>query len=98
MKCQRTALTLDAFGALDRFAPVFDMQAYRRFRPACLTLFATSSAPMEREAFDLARQAGLAWPRPVYLPGSIAVRAARRAARAMPWRRRGRAWTPAART
>lgn len=90
MKCQRTAVTLEALGVLDRFAPVFDMRAYRRFRPAYLHLVATSSRPMEREVFDVAREAGLVGPRALYLPGSLALRAARWAPKAWSSRRRRR--------
>jgi hypothetical protein len=77
-KCMRTELTLEAFGALAQFEPVFDLSAYRRGRQQYIRTISLSSNPMEREAFDLARKAGLARPRLLYLPGGAAMNAARR--------------------
>ena len=76
-KCMRTELTLEAFGALAQFEPVFDLNAYRKYRQRYIRTISLSAKPTEREAFDLARKAGLVGPRFLYLPQEAATRAAR---------------------
>lgn len=61
-KCCRTELTLEAFGALDEFEPVFDLEAYGRRRSRYIQEISASHKPTEREVFNLARKAGLAGP------------------------------------
>lgn len=70
-KCMRTELTLEAFGALAQFEPVFDLNAYRKERQRYIRTISLSAKPTEREAFDLARRAGLAGPRFLYLPRGL---------------------------
>lgn len=76
-KCLRTALTLEAFDALQQFEPVFDLDAYRKFRSIFVSHAAVSRKAIEREPFDLARKAGLVGPRLFYVPAGVARRTAR---------------------
>ncbi|WGV15948.1 hypothetical protein [Fuscovulum ytuae] len=77
-KCCRTELTLEAFGALDKFEPVFDLEAYGRRRSRYIQEISASRKPTEREAFDLARQAGLAGPALFHQAQWTGIRAVRR--------------------
>ena len=77
-KCLRTALTLEAFGTLKQFEPVFDLDAYEKFKPFFTHGAAVSVDQLDREPFDLARKAGLVRPRFLYIPGGAAVSAARK--------------------
>lgn len=77
-KCCRTELTLEAFGVLDQFEPVFDLEAYARRRSRYIHEISLSHKPIEHEAFNLARKAGLAGPPLLHQAQGAGIRAARR--------------------
>lgn len=77
-KCLRTALTLEAFGVLRQFEPVFDLDSYEKNKPIFRHGAAVSGNQLDREPFDLARKAGLVRPRFLYIPSGTVVSAARK--------------------
>ena len=71
-KCIRTGLVLEALGALEKFENCFDIDAYKRNMTAYVASIAGTRRPNEREAFEIARRAGLVWPPLLYKPRQFA--------------------------
>ncbi len=55
-KCVRTLLTLEIAGLLERYAPSFDLEAYRRGRSRLLTKYLTHDELLFREVVAFARE------------------------------------------
>lgn len=82
-KCCRTELVLETLNVLDQFEPAFDLEAYKKRRSRFLAEISTSNNPMEREAFQLAREAGLAGPLLLRKPIGFGIKVARQLKRAL---------------
>jgi hypothetical protein len=63
-KCLRTQLTLDLLGELDAYHRVFDLEVYRRVRPAYLDEVVISREPPLVELREIARNRGFRMPAP----------------------------------
>ena len=56
----RTLLALEAFGVIDRYGEVFDLDSYWRHRDAYLRYLQESKKPSERDVLQLAIQSRIA--------------------------------------
>lgn len=61
-KCQRTELTLEIAGLLDRYASVFDIEKYRRAKLYYLSDALRSHDPLVKEVLDFAAERGFPIP------------------------------------